>query len=120
MSKKEASSIQNLIDNFLLNNQDRTVFAHKKAYRTYTINGKELLEKVHKARTFLKNKNIKKSDKIIILGANSIEWIVVYFACILSGIIVVPLDILTDKSLLKKIQKQVKAKAIFQDKIQLF
>ncbi|MCH7568310.1 MAG: AMP-binding protein [Nanoarchaeota archaeon] len=116
MSKEGISSIQELIENFLLTNQDKILFAHKKGYRTYTINGKELFEKVQKTRVFLKNKNIESSDKIIILGTNSIEWITVYFACILSGIIVVPLDTLTDKLLLKKIQKQVKAKAIFQDR----
>lgn len=112
----EVNSIQILIKNFLLENFDRGVVYSKKGYRTYCINGRELAEKINKTRILLLKQGIKKADKIIILGANSIEWIIIYFACILSGIIVVPLDILTDRILLRKIQKQVNAKAIFYDK----
>ncbi|MCH8945984.1 MAG: AMP-binding protein [Nanoarchaeota archaeon] len=113
--KKEVS-IQNLIEKYLTSNKDKTIISQKKGYRTFSIKGQELNEKIKKTRTFLEKSKIKKGDKIIIIGNNSIEWIVVYFSCILSGITVVPLDITSDKILFKRIQEIVKAKAIFQDK----
>ncbi len=116
MNKKEVGSIKELIEKFLLTNKNKFQFTHKKGYRTHSINNKELLIKIQRTRIFLKSVKIKKGDKIIILGNNSIDWISVYFACILSGIVVVPLDTLTDKLLLKRIQKQIRAKAIFLDK----
>ena len=116
MNKKEVRSLQNLIEDFLLRNKEKIVFSHKKGYRTFTIIGKELSEKVAKLRVFLKDKKIRRNDVVIILGNNSIPWVVVYFACILSGITVVPLDTLTDRALLNRIQKKVQSKAIFQDK----
>ncbi len=108
---KKIGSLQELIEHLKPN----ILFAHKKGYRTLTLRGEELAEKIAKTRTFLKKEGLTKGDKLIILGMNSLEWIVVYFACIFSGIIVVPLDLLTNKVLLKKIQSQVKAKIIFQD-----
>jgi len=114
--KKGVTSIQNLIENFLDNNKGDIVLNQKKGYRTFNITGQELKTKINKTRIFLQKNNIKQSDKIIILASNSIEYVVLYFSCILSGIIVVPLDIMTDKKLLKKIQNQVHPKAIFQSK----
>jgi len=111
---KEVLSLQALIEEYL--KRDKVVLAQRKGYRTYPITGIELAEKVKKLRVFLKLNNINKGSKIIILGANSINYVVLYFACILSGIIVVPLDMLTDKNLLKKINQKVEAKALFTDK----
>lgn len=108
--------LQNIIESVLQKNQNKVLFADKKNYRTTTITGKELIEKINKLRIFLKKQKINKNDKIIILGQNSIEWLILYFASILSGIIVVPLDVSTNKTLLRKIQNEVKAKAIFKDK----
>ena len=116
MPKKEVSSIQELLERYFLRNKDRTIISHKKGYRTYSITGREMKEKIIKTRSFLKDKRIKQGDKIILLGKNSLEWVTIYFSCILSGIVVIPLDTSINKILLKKIQKQVKAKAIFQDK----
>ncbi|MBI2671288.1 AMP-binding protein [Candidatus Woesearchaeota archaeon] len=115
MPQKEVKSLAELIEIFL-NNKEEVLFSYKKGYRTFTLNGKELKYKINKIRSFFYYKKIKKGDKIIILSRDYLEWISVYFASILSGMIVVPLDIFTDKSLLQKIQKQVNAKAIFQDK----
>lgn len=109
-------SIQDLIESFLENNKNRIVISQKKGYRTFGFNGGVINEKIKKTRIFFKKQNIKKGDKIIILGNDSLEWIVVYFACILSGVIVIPLDVMSDKKLLRKIQKQVNAKIIFLDR----
>lgn len=106
-------SIQNLIEDFLENNQERVIINQKKLYRTYKITGEQLKEKIAKTQTFLKNKKIKKTDKIIIQAQNSIEWISLYFACIFSGITVVPLDLSNDKILLEKIKRETEAKAVF-------
>ena len=108
--------LQNIIESVLQKNQNRILFADKKNYRTTTITGKELIEKINKTRIFLKKQKINKNDKIIILGQNSIEWLIIFFASILSGIVVVPLDVFINKTLLRKIQNEVKAKVIFRDK----
>ena len=112
--KKEVISIQDLISSSLA--ESKFLLSNKKGYRTYTINSQELSKKMSMLRIMLDSVGIKKGDSVIILGYNSIEWIVVYFSCILSGIVAVPLDVMTDKKLLHKIDIQVKSKAIFQSK----
>jgi long-chain acyl-CoA synthetase len=115
MVKRGIDSIRSLIEDFL-DDSDEVAFSHKKGHRTFTITRKELKEKVNRIKTLFEKHNIRKEDKIIILSSNYLEWISVYFAAILSGVVSVPLDTLTDNRLLHKIQKQTHAKAIFQDK----
>ena len=112
--KYKHSSIQDLIYKSLICYKDKNLFNHKINYRSKSMTGKELYEKISALQIFFNNKGIKKGNKIIILAPPSLEWVIVYFACILSNVIVIPLDILTNKELLEKINNQVKAKAIFQ------
>ena len=53
--------------------------------------GAQLLELIHKARTFLASKGLKKGDRCGILAANSIRWIAMDLAAMSEGLIVVPL-----------------------------
>jgi len=111
---KRVDSLRQLLLNIL--HQNRILFSTKKGYRTTQVSNKELQQKISNVQELFKKSKLKKGDCIILLGANSVEWIAVYFASFLSGIVPVPLDVTTDASLLKKIQKQVKAKIIFFDR----
>jgi len=56
------------------------------------VTGRELLELVRKARTFLAAKNLnKKGDRCGLLAANSIRWVAFNLAAMAEGLIVVPL-----------------------------
>src|SRR5579862_6909939 len=55
------------------------------------VNGAELLELIHRARTFLASKGLKKGDRCGLLAANSIRWIAIDLAAMAEGLIVVPL-----------------------------
>ena len=53
--------------------------------------GAQLLQLIHKARTFLASKGLKKGDRCGILAANSIRWVAMDLAAMAEGLIVVPL-----------------------------
>jgi long-chain acyl-CoA synthetase len=55
------------------------------------VTGGELLELIHKARTFLASKGLKKGDRCGLLAANSIRWMAIDLAAMAEGLIVVPL-----------------------------
>jgi long-chain acyl-CoA synthetase len=55
------------------------------------LTGAELLELIHKARTFLASKKLKQGDRCGLLAANSIRWIAFDLAAMAEGLIVVPL-----------------------------
>jgi long-chain acyl-CoA synthetase len=55
------------------------------------VTGGELLELVHRARTFLATKGLQKGDRCGLLAANSIRWMALDLAAMAEGLIVVPL-----------------------------
>jgi long-chain acyl-CoA synthetase len=55
------------------------------------VTGGEFLELIHKARTFLVTKGLKKGDRCGLLAANSILWMAIDLAAMAEGLIVVPL-----------------------------
>lgn len=55
------------------------------------VTGNELLELVHKARTFLASKSLQKGDRCGLLAPNSIRWVAMDLAAMAEGLIVVPL-----------------------------
>ena len=55
------------------------------------LTGSELLELIHKARTFLRSKGLQKGDRCGLLAANSIRWVALDLAAMAEGLIVVPL-----------------------------
>ena len=54
---------------------------------------KEVYHDVIKVCNFFKSKGVLARSRVIILGKNSYDWIVIDLACILSGIITIPLEI---------------------------
>lgn len=55
------------------------------------VTGRELLELVRKARTFIASKSLQKGDRCGLLAPNSIRWVAVDLALMAEGLIVVPL-----------------------------
>jgi long-chain acyl-CoA synthetase len=53
--------------------------------------GRELLERIAKARSFLVSQSMKKGDRVALLGHNSIDWVAIDLAIMAEGLIVVPL-----------------------------
>ncbi len=56
-----------------------------------TAAGAQLLELIHRARTFLASKGLRKGDRCGILAANSVRWVAMDLAAMAEGLIVVPL-----------------------------
>jgi long-chain acyl-CoA synthetase len=58
---------------------------------TSSATGKEILELIAKARTFLSQKGLNKGDRCALLAGNSIRWIAMDLAIMAEGLIAVPL-----------------------------
>jgi len=70
---------------------DTTVLEEIRDGQVAGMTGGELLELIHKARTFLAAKGLKKGDRCGLLAANSIRWMALDLAAMAEGLIVVPL-----------------------------
>ena len=56
-----------------------------------SVNGRDLVALVGKARAVLSNRRLKKGDRCALLAANSIRWVAMDLAMMAEGLIVVPL-----------------------------
>ncbi len=109
-------NIANLIEHICIKNKKRIAIRNKQGYRTRNITYAELYDKITKTSRLFEKLGIKKSDKILILGKNCVEWITVFLSAISQGVIGVPLDTNSDIAFIKKIIAQTRPKAIFTSK----
>lgn len=97
-------SYQNLGDFLEKNskkNSGRTAYEIKRGFRTQRFKFEDIYKFSLKTAQFLKNKGLKKEDKVAIWSANMPEYPIAYFSCWLLGITVVPIDIRTTQDTLK-------------------
>lgn len=99
-----------------LKNQDRTAISTKEGYRTKDITYSELDDMIGRTSRLFEKLKIKKGDRIVILGKNCVEYVSLFLAAVSQGIIVVPLDIQSDNTFIRKIMKETKPKAFFTSK----
>ena len=85
-----------LLTDILINNSNnygqRPALTMKLGYRTISFNYKELYLKSRQVALWFNENDIKKGDRIIIMAPNSPYWVIVFWACLLEGIIIVPLN----------------------------
>src|ERR671914_88159 len=55
---------------------------------------------------------LKKDDKVVFWGENRPEWVVCYWGCLISGIIVVPIDYRSSADFVEKVRRLVGARVV--------
>jgi long-chain acyl-CoA synthetase len=84
----------NFLENIFTNLQkatDRVVLREVRGEQFVSVTGKQLLEHVAGARTFIKQSGARAGDRCALLGPNSIQWAAIDLALMAEGVIVVPL-----------------------------
>ncbi len=73
-----------------------TAIAHRKKYAVITESRKftysELVNNIHQATLELKKLGLCKNSRLVVISSNSIEFIVLFYACMLTGVIFVPIS----------------------------
>ncbi len=85
----------------------------KMGFRIKTLSYKEVFELSKQIAIYLEKQGIKKGDKVLICAPNSPYWVCVFWATLLRGAIIVPLNIQSTKQIIESIAKQTEAKIIF-------
>ena len=91
----------------------QTAICFQKEFRADKITYQELGQLAQKAAAFLKENGLKKKDKVAILGPNSPQWVIAFFATLMTGGVAVPIGVRSTESLIFKLIKKVKPKIIF-------
>lgn len=78
---------------------------------TYTY--KEFLSRVNNLANFLKSNSIKFEDRIATFSVNHVDTVILYFACWISGAVVMPVNISEDKNRIRYILENSGARMVF-------
>lgn len=76
-----------------LSNSHSNLLEYYKEGKKHIVPFKEVYHDVIKVANFLKSKDVAPRSRVIILGKNSYDWVVIDLACIISGIITIPLEV---------------------------
>jgi long-chain acyl-CoA synthetase len=99
-------------------NSDNRFFSHKDKYRVWRYNFGQIYELSCKFAKFLASQGLVKGNRVIIKGENKPEWAVAFIGCLMSGCVVVPLDLRSSPDFDLKVYSKVKAKAIVTEGIE--
>ncbi|MDO9371501.1 MAG: AMP-binding protein [Gammaproteobacteria bacterium] len=92
---------------------ERTALVMRMGYRTVTLNYREAHELARKIACLLQQRGVTRGDRVIVLAPNSPYWICVFWATLLCGAVVVPLNIQSTAQMIADIVNHTGAKIIF-------
>jgi long-chain acyl-CoA synthetase len=106
-----------LVEEFRKHAAETAVVAHRGVRRYATTYG-ELAELAGRFAAELERRGIKPGERVVLWGADSAEWIGVFFGCLLRGVMVVPLDAAGDAGFAGRVVRDVGARLVVSDREQ--
>ncbi len=92
---------------------NRPALTMQMGFRTVSLTYAQVLLMAEQTALFLKSKGLKPGDVVLVLAPNSPYWIVVYWACLLGGFVVVPLNTQSTAAFVDRVAEQTGAKILF-------
>ena len=94
---------------------DREAICFCNGFRTWKLSYRQLYDRIGAFASYLNQQDLKKGDRVLLWGDNRIEWVIVFWGCLVQGVQVVPVDARFSPGLVKRIQAEVKAKLLVHD-----
>ena len=88
---------------------DSEAIRYDNGFRTFHFSYRELLDRIRVFQGYLASRGLGSGSRVILWSENRPEWIFAFWACVLSGIQVVPLDSRSDVEMIGRILEQVGA-----------
>jgi long-chain acyl-CoA synthetase len=96
-------------------NGEQVAVRQRRGYRTEHWSYRRIAEEANRLVRELEARGIRKGDAIVLWGENSAEWIVAFLACLLGGIVIVPVDHASTSEFVGRVAQEVQAKLLFAD-----
>ena len=108
---EERRSVTSYLKNFLQRGRD-IAYVQLRGYRTVRWTYQQVAETAFGFARELESRGIEKGQCVLLWGANSAEWVAVFFGCALRGVIVVPIDDAATADFARRVYQQVDAKLL--------
>ena len=105
---KEQTLIQ-IVENFRQRGP-AAAFVYRRGYRVLRWSYRQVAESACQLATELNRRGITKGDRIVLWGDDCAEWVVSFFACVLRGAVVVPMDRTAALEFVRRVCNQVEPK----------
>ena len=92
--------------------KDEVAYVYRRGFRTLRWTYRQLAELAFRFARELEARGIGKSDRILLWGDNSAEWIGAFFGCMLRGAVAVPMDRIAAADFAQRVATDVDAKLI--------
>lgn len=90
-----------------------TAFVYRTEFRTFSWSYWRVYSDALRMAAFLQAKGIRPGARLILWASNSPQWVSVFFGCILSGIVAVPIDLRSREDFVRQVGREVDASVIF-------
>jgi long-chain acyl-CoA synthetase len=104
-------SIGEYLENFLALGPE-CAYAQRRGYRTVRWSYRDVADTAFQFARELQARGIIKGDRILIWGPNSAEWVSVFYACAVTGVVAVPVDDVSTPDFAKKVFQSVNARLL--------
>jgi long-chain acyl-CoA synthetase len=94
-------------------NGNEVAVRHRRGYRMETWSYARIVQGANRLARDLEFRGISKGDAVLLWGENSPEWIMTFFACLLRGAVIVPVDRGSTVAFASRIAREVNARLIF-------
>ncbi|MCZ6768929.1 MAG: AMP-binding protein [Acidobacteria bacterium] len=94
---------------------DREAIRFSNGFRTWKLSYRQLYARIGAFSCYLEQEGFQQGDRVLLWGDNRIEWVTVFWGCLVRGVQVVPVDARSSQKLVKRIQREVKAKLLVHD-----
>jgi long-chain acyl-CoA synthetase len=111
--------VQSLVD-FVLRYAARgneIAVRYRRGYRMETWTYAQIAQQANGLARELEFRGIGKGDAVLLWGENSPEWIIVFFGCLLRGVVTVPIDHGSTAEFASRVAREVNAKLIFRSRV---
>jgi long-chain acyl-CoA synthetase len=79
-------------------------------FRTFVASYADLHGTIGRVVDYFAGEGIRKGDRVLIWAENRLEWVAVFWGCVASGVVAVPVDFRFSEELVQRIQAQSEAK----------
>jgi long-chain acyl-CoA synthetase len=91
---------------------DERAYGRRRGYRMEWFTYRQVTEMAFRFARELDARGVGKSDRVMLWGENSAQWVAAFFGCALSGVVVVPIDYGASANFASAVSRQVDAKLL--------
>jgi long-chain acyl-CoA synthetase len=85
-------------------------YVHRRGYRILRWSYRQIADSSYRMARELEDRGVGRGDKVFLWGENCAEWVISFFACILRGAVVIPMDRTSSLDFAGRVCRQVGAR----------